>query len=208
MADHYQRLGISREASADEIKRAYRKLARELHPDVNPDPEVQDKFKEIKRLGVNRLSIGVQSLNDKNLNWTDIDTVLLDMDGTLLDLHFDNFFWLNHLPKRYSEIHSISISSANEYIKQLTSQVKGTLNWYSTEYWSEKLNITQYNAPTWLHPEWSQSRKHSVLSAITQWIKDKGFPYRAGFQIHKLFQADEQDERSQPVAALCTEPKK
>lgn len=86
----------------------------------------------------------ITSLNDKNLNWTDIDTVLLDMDGTLLDLHFDNFFWLNHLPKRYSEIHSISISSANEYIKQLTSQVKGTLNWYSTEYWSEKLNINIY----------------------------------------------------------------
>ena len=86
----------------------------------------------------------ITSLNDKNLNWTDVDTVLLDMDGTLLDLHFDNFFWLNHLPKRYSEIHSISISSANEYIKQLTSQVKGTLNWYSTEYWSEKLNVNIY----------------------------------------------------------------
>ncbi|MCX6440070.1 MAG: molecular chaperone DnaJ [Actinobacteria bacterium] len=47
MADHYQTLGVSRDSSADEIKRAYRKLARELHPDVNPDPEVQDKFKEI-----------------------------------------------------------------------------------------------------------------------------------------------------------------
>jgi HAD superfamily hydrolase (TIGR01509 family) len=84
------------------------------------------------------------SLNDKNLNWMDIDTVLLDMDGTLLDLHFDNFFWLNHLPKRYSQIHSISLTSANEYIKQLTSKVKGTLNWYSTEYWSEKLNLNIY----------------------------------------------------------------
>lgn len=47
MADHYQTLGISRDASADEIKKAYRKLARELHPDVNPDPEIQERFKEV-----------------------------------------------------------------------------------------------------------------------------------------------------------------
>ena len=47
MADLYQTLGIDRDASPDEIKKAYRKLARELHPDVNPDPGVQDSFKEI-----------------------------------------------------------------------------------------------------------------------------------------------------------------
>ena len=47
MADHYQTLGVNRDASADEIKRAYRRLAREMHPDVNPDPKVQDRFKEV-----------------------------------------------------------------------------------------------------------------------------------------------------------------
>ncbi len=47
MADFYETLGIARDASADEIKRAYRKLVRELHPDINPDPEIQDRFKEI-----------------------------------------------------------------------------------------------------------------------------------------------------------------
>lgn len=47
MADHYATLGVTKGASADEIKKSYRKLARELHPDVNPDPKTQNKFKEI-----------------------------------------------------------------------------------------------------------------------------------------------------------------
>ena len=43
------------------------------------------------------------------VDWNDIETVLLDMDGTLLDLHFDNFFWLEHLPRRYAEIFDLSL---------------------------------------------------------------------------------------------------
>ncbi|MDN5896444.1 MAG: DnaJ domain-containing protein, partial [Nocardioides sp.] len=45
--DLYELLGVSRDADDDTIKKAYRKLARKLHPDVNPDPETQDRFKEV-----------------------------------------------------------------------------------------------------------------------------------------------------------------
>src|SRR5215471_17112784 len=51
MSDHdlYDLLGVPRDADADTIKKAYRRLARQLHPDVNPDPETQERFKEVSR---------------------------------------------------------------------------------------------------------------------------------------------------------------
>lgn len=75
------------------------------------------------------------------LDWSNIKTVLLDMDGTILDLNFDNHFWLHHLPKRYSEIHNVSIEYADDIMSKHYRKVAGTLNWYCLDYWAEHTNL-------------------------------------------------------------------
>ncbi|MDA7087628.1 GMP/IMP nucleotidase [Pseudomonas sp. SA3-5] len=77
-----------------------------------------------------------------SLPWTEIDTVLLDMDGTLLDLHFDNHFWLEHLPQRYAELHGISRALADAELLPLFHEHAGQLNWYCTDFWSRELKLS------------------------------------------------------------------
>jgi len=75
------------------------------------------------------------------LPWRDIDTVLLDMDGTLLDLHYDNHFWLEHLPQRYAELHGISRAMAELELMPLFERNAGQLKWYCLDFWSRELKI-------------------------------------------------------------------
>ena len=75
------------------------------------------------------------------LAWRDIDTVLLDMDGTLLDLHYDNRFWLEHLPQRYAELHGVSRAMAQMELQPLFERNAGTLNWYCLDFWSRELKL-------------------------------------------------------------------
>lgn len=75
------------------------------------------------------------------IDWDEIDTVLLDMDGTLLDLHFDNYFWLTHLPKRYAETHGVDEQEAMAKLEAHIKAHEGTLNWYCLEFWSQALEL-------------------------------------------------------------------
>jgi len=75
------------------------------------------------------------------LNWEKINFVILDMDGTLLDLHFDNFFWRTHIPSKYAKAHNISLKEAQDYLNTETSKVSGQIEWYCLDYWTEKLDL-------------------------------------------------------------------
>ena len=75
------------------------------------------------------------------LDWNKIDTVLLDMDGTLLDLHFDTYFWLTHVPQKFAEQTGISTDEAYREILKRVKAHEGTLNFYCLDFWSNNLQL-------------------------------------------------------------------
>ena len=75
------------------------------------------------------------------IDWSTIDTVLLDMDGTLLDLHFDNHFWRKHLPERYAELNGLDPAHATIELNQRFEREQNTIQWYCTDYWSRELAV-------------------------------------------------------------------
>ncbi len=75
------------------------------------------------------------------IQWDEIDTVLLDMDGTLLDKHFDDYFWEQYVPEHFSLLHDIPIEEAKEQLLARYHQVKDTLDWADLNFWSRELGI-------------------------------------------------------------------
>lgn len=73
--------------------------------------------------------------------WEHVEHVMLDMDGTLLDLHFDNHFWLEHLPFRYAELNGLPLEVAKERLYARFQAVRGTLNWYCLDFWNRELAL-------------------------------------------------------------------
>ena len=75
------------------------------------------------------------------LDWSQIDTVLLDMDGTLLDLSFDTYFWRQLVPEQYADMRGLSRKDAAEIVEGHYERVYGTLDWYCVDYWSRTLEL-------------------------------------------------------------------
>ena len=75
------------------------------------------------------------------LDWSRIETVLLDMDGTLLDLNFDNHFWQRHVPLAYARAREMPLAAAQEELAGRYRARAGTLEWYSVDHWAEELEL-------------------------------------------------------------------
>ena len=73
--------------------------------------------------------------------WERVETVLLDMDGTLLDLHFDNHFWREHVPRRFAESRGLDPEGARAQVYAHYRRVEGTLDWYCVDYWTRTLGL-------------------------------------------------------------------
>ena len=73
--------------------------------------------------------------------WDDIEWVLLDLDGTLLDKYFDDYFWEMLVPEKYAQKYGLSFQEAKEKVMALYQREEGTLNWTDLNFWSKKLGL-------------------------------------------------------------------
>lgn len=75
------------------------------------------------------------------LNWSEIETVLLDMDGTLLDKHYDDYFWEEYVPQIFAAQNNLSDLEARTVLLKTYKAKEGTLDWTDLDYWSEQLRL-------------------------------------------------------------------
>ncbi len=73
--------------------------------------------------------------------WNDITWVLLDMDGTLLDKHFDDYFWETLVPEEYARRQGMELALARDLVFARYQREEGTLNWTDIDFWSRELDL-------------------------------------------------------------------
>jgi putative hydrolase of the HAD superfamily len=74
-------------------------------------------------------------------DWSSIDTVCLDLDGTLLDQAYDNHIWRDLVPQRFAAANALQLPDAVAEIARRFATRSGTIDWYCIEYWSRDLGI-------------------------------------------------------------------
>jgi organic radical activating enzyme len=110
-----------------------------------------------------------------------------------------DFDWITLSPKRWKLPLEANLSKANEF--KIIVDSPTAIHEYTQI-------LEPAGRPVWLHPEWSHRGNGEILNAITDWVKRRGAPYRAGWQLHKPYQADILDPKSANAAPLGGDPAK
>lgn len=108
---------------------------------------------------------------DALLDWTRVDWVILDMDGTILDLAYDNYFWRELVPQRYAEANNLTLDQAIQVLWPKFRAVQHTLPWYCTDYWSE---VTGLDMAALKHEIRDRIRALEGSEHFLQAVKDSG----------------------------------
>ncbi len=119
-----------------------------------------------------------------------------------------DFDWVTLSPKWWKLPMEENLSKASEFKIIVEDEL-------SVEKWVKKIQLADFDVPVWLHPEWSAlndqenpERKISVLSSISNWVKEHGSPFRAGYQMHKVYDVDRLDPNSRELVPLGGDPNK
>jgi len=105
------------------------------------------------------------------LDWTQVEWVILDMDGTILDLAYDNYFWRELLPQRYAAARGLSLPQAAAELLPKFQAVQHTLPWYCTDYWSE---VTGLDVAALKHEIRDRIRALDGAEQFLQHVRDSG----------------------------------
>ncbi len=76
-----------------------------------------------------------------DFSWSEIDTILLDMDGTLLDKYFDDYFWEEYVPQVFAETNKLTEQEARKALLKRYQSVESTLQWTDLDFWSDQLGL-------------------------------------------------------------------
>ncbi|NET39519.1 MAG: hypothetical protein F6K19_47425 [Cyanothece sp. SIO1E1] len=105
------------------------------------------------------------------------------------------FDWITLSPKEQKLPKKSNLQRSNEF--KLIVDKPGAI-----QFWEDQLGDQFDNRPIWLNPEWSRRKEPAILKEINAAVKEGTFAYRAGYQLHKLYQVDEEDRRSKPAIEL------